>query len=77
MATKHSPVMKGGHSWLLDNAADGHVCNQKDLFSTYHSDPTLITGATASNTSPGKSTIQLKLALADGSPGSILTLTNV
>ena len=63
--------------WLLENAADSHVCNQKHLFSTYYDDPTPISGATASTLSPGKGTICLNLALEDGSPGSTLTLTNV
>lgn len=63
--------------WLLDNAADSHVCNQKHLFTTYDDDPTQITGATASTISPGKGTICLNLALEDKSPGSTLTLTNV
>lgn len=63
--------------WLLDNAADGHVCNEKHLFTSYYDDSTSITGATASTISPGKGVICLKLALEDGSPGSTLTLTNV
>lgn len=67
----------GRENWLLDNAADGHVCNQKQLFSIYHDDPMQIAGATSSTTSPGKGIIQLKLALEDGMPGSTLTLTNV
>lgn len=74
-ATQPNPGRR--ECWLLDNAADGHVCNKKLLFSTYHDDPTLITGATASITSPGQGTIQLKLALEDGTLGSTLTLTNV
>lgn len=63
--------------WLLDNAADGHVCNEKRLFSTYYDDPTVITGATASITSPGQGTIRLRLALENGTPGSTFTLTGV
>lgn len=64
--------------WLLDNAADGHVCNQKHFFTSYRDDPTSITGATALTTWPGKGTVCLKLALLDdGSLGCMLTLTNV
>ena len=32
--------------WLLDNAAAGHVCNQKSFFIDYHDNPTGTTGAT-------------------------------
>lgn len=75
MAAMQIPEQK--ERWLLDNAADGHVCNQKHYFSTYFNDPTKITGATASTISPGKGIVRLELALEDGSPGSTLILTNV
>lgn len=61
----------------MDNAADGHVCNQKELFFEYFDDPTTITGATSSSVSPGKGTIHLKLTFEDETPGSTLTLTDV
>lgn len=77
MAATRTFAGKKGY-WLLDNAADNHVCNQKHLFATYYDDPTQITGATGtSTTSPGKGTIRLNLALENELPGSNLTLTNV
>lgn len=75
--TVTQPWQKTRERWLLDNAADGHVCNKKRLFSTYYNVPTVITRATASVTSLGQGTIQLKLALENGTPGSTFTLTGV
>lgn len=63
--------------WLLDNAADMHVCNQREVFLDYSNNPSAMTGATSSGLSPGRGTIRLHLAHADGSAGAILTLHDV
>ena len=63
--------------WLLDYAADMHICNQPDYFLHYVDNPTAITGATLLAISPGQGTIKLDLLLKDGSRGATLTLYDV
>ena len=63
--------------WVLDNASDVHVCNNKESMLTYTEESSAMTGATAIGTSPGKGTSHLKLAQKDGSPGSKLNLSRV
>ena len=60
--------------WLLDNAADVHVCNNRNLFFEYRPDVESLTGATASGASPGKGLTRIQLALEDGSRGALITL---
>ena len=60
--------------WLLDNAADVHVCNNRDLFLEYRIDVESLTGVTASGASPGKGLTRVQLALEDGSPGALIIL---
>lgn len=45
--------------WLLDNAADMHVCNQRGHFLNYADRPSAMTRATSSGISPGRGIIRL------------------
>lgn len=63
--------------WLLDSAADVHVCNDIRLLSHYQERATIVGGSTADGVSPGRGKIRLHLALEDGSEGVALTVNNV
>ncbi len=63
--------------WLIDSAANVHVCNDRSLMTEYYKKPTRIGGCTADGSSPGKGKIRLRLELKDGSKGIILNLRNV
>lgn len=63
--------------WLIDSAADVHVCNDRSLMTEYHEKPTKIGGSTANDFSPGRGRIRLWLGLEDGSERMILNLRNV
>jgi hypothetical protein len=63
--------------WLLDSAADMHVCNQRSLFATYFERCTPMAGALSAGVSPGYGTVRLALRLKNGSSGRSLKLENV
>ena len=81
MATRLQKVMTmtnlNKNSWLLDSAADMHVCNHRYSFTDYTSYSTDLAGSTSTGTSPGRGTIHKTLILEDGLPSSILILNNV
>lgn len=64
-------------SWLVDSAADVHVCNDLDLMMEYHERPTRIGGSTSNGVSSGREKIRLRLSQKDGSEGVILNLKDV
>ena len=63
--------------WLLDNAANMHVCNQRGHFLNYADRPSTMTETIFSGISPERKTIRLQLAYEDGSAGAILTFHDV
>lgn len=63
--------------WLVDSAADFHVCNDRSLMTEYQKQPTRMAGSTSNGTSPGKGNVRLRLALKDGFEGLMLNLRNV
>ena len=65
------------HSWVLDDAADVHVCNDRNKFMHYIEDPTTLTGVTSKGFSLGRGTVKLTLAREDSSQGPDLTLHDV
>lgn len=63
--------------WLVDSAADVHVCNDKSIMTAYQERPTKVGGSTSYGVSPGRGRVRLRLGLEDGSEGLILNLENV
>lgn len=63
--------------WLIDSAADVHVCNDLSLMTEYYDKPTKIGGSTSDGSSPGRGKIRIRLGLEDGSEGLVLNLRNV
>lgn len=63
--------------WLVDSAADVHVCSDPRLMTDYSTNPTRVGGSTSDGTSPGIGTVKIRLAKEDGSEGLILNLRNV
>ena len=63
--------------WLVDSAADVHVCNDRSLMTEYREHPTKVGGSTSDGVSPGRGKIRLRLGLEDDSEGLILNLQNV
>ena len=63
--------------WLVDSAADVHVCNDKSLMTEYKEQPTNVGGSTSNGISPGRGKVRLRLSLQDNSEGLILNLRNV
>ncbi len=66
-----------GNCWLVDSAADVHVCNDRALMMEYRELPTRIGGSTSDGVSSGRRRVRLRLALKDGSKSLILNLQNV
>ena len=64
-------------TWLLDSAADMHVCNHRSSFIDYVVRPTGLAGSTSEGMSPRRGVIERTLALQDDSPSSVLILHNV
>lgn len=64
-------------SWLVDSAADVHVCNDRSLMTEYYERPTRIGGSTADGMSPGRGKVRLRLSLKDGREGVVLNLKDV
>ena len=64
-------------TWLLDSAADMHVCNHRSSLIDYVVRPTDLAGSTSEGMSPGRGFIERTLALQDDSPSSALILHNV
>lgn len=58
----------------MDSAVDIHVCNDRRLMTDFTERPTRVGGSTADGVSPGRETVQIRLALEDGSEGVILNL---
>ena len=81
MTTTLQKVMTINHlnrdTWLLDSAADMHVCNHRPSFINYITRSTGLAGSTSDGTSPGRGMIRKTLALQDDSPSSVLILNNV
>lgn len=71
--------MKGlrHNCWLVDSAADVHVCNNKSIMAEFQERPTKVGGSTSDGVSPGRGTVRLRLGLEDGLEGLILNLKNV
>ena len=65
------------NSWLLDSAADMHVCNNRSSFADDIVYPTDLAGSTYNGTSPGRGMIRITLASEDDTPSSVLVLNNV
>ena len=63
--------------WLVDSAADVHVCNNQSLITKYCAHTTRIGRSTSHGISPGREKIRRILALKDGSEGLILNPSNV
>ncbi len=66
-----------GNCWLVDSAADVHLCNDRALMIDYRELPTSIGGSTSNGVSPRRGRVWLRLALKDGSESLILNLRNV
>ena len=64
-------------SWLVDSAADVHVCNHRSLMTEYHDEPTRIGGSTADGVSPGRGKVRLCLSLKNSCEGVVLNLNDV
>lgn len=64
-------------SWLVDSAADVHVCNNLDLMTEYHKKQTWIGSSTLNGVSAGRGKMRLWLSQKDGSEGVILDLKDV
>ena len=62
--------------WLVDSAADVHVCNDKQLMHDYTERPTRIGGSTSEGVSSGRGKVRLRLA-NDNEDGAILNFKNV
>ena len=60
--------------WLLDNAADMHVCNQREIFLSYTRNLSAMTGITLSSIFLGQEILKLYLSHKDGLAGTIFTL---
>ena len=65
------------NSWLLDSAADMHVCNNRSSFADYMVYPTDLAGSTSNGTSPGRGMIRITLSSEDDTPSSVLVLNNI
>lgn len=63
--------------WLVDSAADVHVCNDQDLMTEYYNRPTRIGGSTSDGVSPGRGKLRLRLSRKDGTEGVILDFKDV
>ncbi len=61
----------------MDSAADVYVCNDLKLMTNFAERPTRVGGSTSDGVSPGRETVQIRLALEDGTEGVILNLQNV
>lgn len=63
--------------WLVNSAADVHVCNDKRLMTNFMENPTKVGRSTSNGISPGRGKVKIRLALQDRTEGLVLTLTNV
>ena len=63
--------------WLVDLAADIHVCNNQLLMTEYQEQPTKIGRSTSDRISPSREKIRLRLGLKNGLEGLVLNLNNV
>ncbi len=63
--------------WLIDSAADVHICNNRSLMTKYYKKPTRIRWSKADGSPPGKGSIRLRLGLENGSERMISNLQNV
>ena len=63
--------------WLIDSAADVHVCNDKSIMMEYQERSTKVGGSTSDGVSPGRGKVCLRLGLEDDSEGLLLNLQNV
>ncbi len=64
-------------SWLIDDAADVHVYNDRSLMREYHKKLAKIGGSTSDRIFQGRGTVRLRLSLVDRNEGVILDLKNV
>ena len=60
--------------WLIDSAANIHVCNDLRLMTDFLENPTRVGGSTSDGISPGRGTVKIRLAMEGGSKGLILNL---
>ena len=63
--------------WLMDSGADVYVCNDLRLMTDSAEKPTRVGRSTSDGASPGRGTVQIRLALEDGCKRIILNLRNV
>lgn len=63
--------------WLVDSAADIHVCNNKRLIIDFTENPTKVGGLTSDCILPGRKKVKIRLALKDRIEGLVFILTNV
>ncbi len=63
--------------WLIDSHADVYVSNNLRLMTDLAEKPTRVGRSTLDGVSSGRGTVQIRLALEDGSKGIILNLRNV
>lgn len=63
--------------WLVDSAADIHVCNDKSLMTGYYEKPTRIGRSIADGMLPGQGNVRFCLSLKGGKEGVILDLKDV
>ena len=63
--------------WLVDSAANVHMCNDKSIMTEYQKRFTKDGGSTSNGVSPGRRKFCLRLGLEDDLDGLILNLQNV
>ena len=63
--------------WLVESAADVHVCNNRSLITESKEQPTSLRGSTSNGVSSGRGKIRLCLGLEDNSEGLVLNLQNM
>lgn len=63
--------------WLVDSAADVHVCNNKRLIIDFTKNPTKFGGSISDSISPSREKVKIRLVLKDRIERLVLTLTNV
>ncbi len=63
--------------WLIDSAADVHICNDRSLMTEYYNKPTRSGGSTSDRSSSGRGKTRLQWSFEDGSEGLVLNLRNV
>lgn len=63
--------------WLMDSAADIHICNNRRLMTDFTEKQTRVGGSTTNGVSPGRGTVWIRLVLKDKSKGVIINLWDI